>query len=161
MRCQSRPHPKMSLYIFSVCVCLCALWILLNNVTNLLHIHVYLNADVTIKVLCTLCLVLFLSLSLNTVCTGFIDYIISPIFDVCGDMLELILTSEATDTSSTSYCRPWLNNLTNNRKKWTCTDYCTAKGINIYMNLLNPSTVISRVSALCLESYPHPHCILC
>lgn len=54
-----------------------------------------------------------------TVYTGFIDYIVSPIFDVCGDMLELILTSEVTDTSSTTYCRPWLENLTHNRKRWT------------------------------------------
>ena len=48
------------------------------------------------------------------ICTGFIDYIVSPIFDVCGDMLQL-LTSEL---HCPTYNRPWLGNLVYNRQRW-------------------------------------------
>ena len=52
---------------------------------------------------------------------GFIDYIVSPIFDVCGDMLELL--SSPSDGTSTAYSRPWRDNLTHNRERWLANNY--------------------------------------
>ena len=52
----------------------------------------------------------------NSLCLGFIDYIVSPLFDVCGDMLELLSTSVLPGNAS--YSRPWLVNLAHNRERW-------------------------------------------
>ena len=41
----------------------------------------------------------------------------TPLFDVCGDMLEL-LTCSVLPASTTGYCRPWLVNLAHNRQRW-------------------------------------------
>ena len=57
-------------------------------------------------------------------CPGFIDYIVSPLFDVCGDMLDLLSSSaplsgsSTTTTTATGYRRPWLVHLDHNRQRW-------------------------------------------
>jgi calcium/calmodulin-dependent 3',5'-cyclic nucleotide phosphodiesterase len=58
---------------------------------------------------------------LNESRLGFIDYIVSPLFDVCGDMLELL--SSSAPPGSTVYSRPWLINLTHNRQRWLSTTH--------------------------------------
>ena len=45
----------------------------------------------------------------------------SPIFDVCGDMLELLASSDTDGAASNGvleYPRPWLNHLMQNKEKW-------------------------------------------
>ena len=51
-------------------------------------------------------------------CAGFIQHIVRPLWDVCGDMLEVLTSSEETGPLS-SLSRPWLDHLTQNWERWT------------------------------------------
>lgn len=60
-------------------------------------------------------------LSLNA---GFIDYIVSPSFDVCGDMLELLVPGYPSDDTvphtplSRDALRPWEKLINSNKCAW-------------------------------------------
>ena len=71
----------------------------------------------------TLCLIL-IQIS-DILSPGFLDYIVSPSFDVCGDMLELLLSRPLSPSSDcdpvpidTSDLRVWAEPISENRKMW-------------------------------------------
>lgn len=54
---------------------------------------------------------------------GFIKLIVRPIWDVCGDMLDILTTGDNESISSdmatlTSTSRPWQYHLTHNLEQW-------------------------------------------
>ena len=67
---------------------------------------------------------------------GFIDFIVAPTYEVCGDLMELIVREMNEDDlhgqkSDLKNLRLWSGNISENRTKWKL--QCKPKGDNACM----------------------------
>ena len=52
----------------------------------------------------------------SVLCTGFMEYIVGPAYDVCGDLLELLLAGPSSQGEAG--LRVWAGPLSENRSHW-------------------------------------------